>query len=60
MRYSQVLLPATGGGAVLAGALGLGANAWILGILAIMLLGVIVGFVMLRKGEKDLNYPPRR
>ena len=57
MRYQNVVLPATGGGAILAGALGLGANVWILSILAIMLLVTILSFIKLKKGEKTLKYP---
>ncbi len=60
MRYQNVVLPATGGGSILAAALGLGANAWISCILAVMLISLVIGFVKLMKGGKDLNYPPRR
>ncbi|PIV01510.1 hypothetical protein COS55_01710 [Candidatus Shapirobacteria bacterium CG03_land_8_20_14_0_80_40_19] len=59
MRYQNVVLPATGGGAILAGAAGLGANVWILSVLTIMLLGMIVGFIKLKKGEKALGFPRR-
>jgi hypothetical protein len=59
MRYANVALPATGGGVVFAGLLGMGANVLVASVLAIMLIIVIVGFIKLKKGEKNLNYPRR-
>jgi len=57
MRYQNVALTATGGGAFLAGALGLLLNSWIILILSVMLVLLVVGFIRLRKGEKKLKFP---
>lgn len=56
MGYQRIALPATGGGIVLISALGI-VNIWTVGILSIFLIMTVIGFVKLKKGQKDLNFP---
>lgn len=55
MPYRGIVLPATGGGAVLAAGVALALQQWVLAVVFGLLAFMLLGFWRLRKGEHDLG-----